>query len=184
LRQLDKFLLLAIKDMKSGLLFIIFAFLASPTIFAQKQFVQPIDWKLVSECGVKFYIPPDFKEETVKPRDSCAVKYRSDKAVIVLLMSDNVEPGDSLKDAYSDRRDFNYANTKIDGRKAEIIIVFESDPNENGLNYAALLFAPPSANKKESGGGLTLGINSVNKKERKKLMLIYQTVRFPKDSEN
>jgi hypothetical protein len=168
------------KGMKHGLFFIIFAFLASQTTCAQKHFVPPVDWKLVSECSLEFYIPPDFKEETVKPIDSCVRKYRSDKTVIVLDVIGYFTPDASRKDLYSDKRDFTYHKTKIDGRKAEIITVFELDASEDGLNYAAVLFMPQM---RKDGGNLTIWINSANEEERKKAMQIYPTVRFPKVSE-
>jgi hypothetical protein len=165
--------------MKSGLSSIILAFLIPLMIYGQKQFVVPADWKLVSECNVEFYIPPDFKKETVKPIDSCVIKYRNDKTVILIDVLGYITPDASCKDEYSDEHDFNFIQTKIDGRKAEIITVFESDDNDNAkeLNYAAVLFVPQM---RKNGGTLTIWINSVNAEERKKAMFIYQTVRFPK----
>jgi hypothetical protein len=166
--------------MKGSLIFIIL--LASHITFAQKQSVPSTGWKLVSECSVEFYIPSDFKEEKVKPIDSCVLKYQNDKTVMMLDVLGYITPDASRKDEYSDNRDFTYVKTKIDGRKAEIITVLESDEDRNakGLNYAAVLFVPQM---RKDGGNLTIWINSVSAEERKKAMVIYQTVRFPKGSE-
>jgi hypothetical protein len=168
------------RNMKRHLILIIF--LASHTIFAQKQSAPPTDWKLVSECSIEFYIPSDFKEEKVQPIDSCVLKYQNGKTVMLLDVLGYITPDESRKDEYSDNRDFTYVKTKIDGRKAEIITVLESDEDRNakGLNYAAVLFVPQM---RKDGGNLTIWINSVNEEERKKAMQIYQTVRFPKVSE-
>jgi hypothetical protein len=164
--------------MKNFLLMIIMWTLATCSVPYQEKVIQPADWNLISACGARFYLPPDFKTEQIQGIDSCVKKYRGKDTVMVLDVLGYITPDASRKEEYSEERDFRYEKTKVGGRRAEIITYFETDLRKEaeGLNYVAVLFVPQM---RQVGGNLTIWLNSKSPEERDRVMKIFQTVRFP-----
>lgn len=171
---------LLVRNMKNFLLIIIMCALASSGTPVQKNLSPSAGWKLIKECGAEFYLPPDFREESVRGIDSCVKKYRGENTLMVLDVLGYITPDASRKEEYSEERDFRYDKIKVGGRRAEIITYLETDLQKKaeGLNYAAVLFVPQM---RKDGGNLTIWLNSKSPEERERVLKIFQTVRFPKE---
>lgn len=158
---------------------IIWIFIICCSISAQNKQSLPLDWKLFNECGAQFSLPADYKEVKVRGIDSCLGKYRGASTVLMLDVLGYITPNASRKEEFSDERDVKYTKSTIDGRRAEIITFYDTEPNKDAIDfhYAAVLFIPQIS--KKDGGNFTIWTNSKSSEEREQAMKIFQTIRFP-----
>ncbi|HLM62086.1 MAG TPA: hypothetical protein VK308_14870 [Pyrinomonadaceae bacterium] len=145
-----------------------------------KKVAFPDGWKKIEACGITFYAPADLKEEKVQGIDSCVRRYRSKNILLNLdVLGYLLKESASRESEYSDEKDFQIVKTKIDGRKAEIIMHYETENLEQwkDLLYSATLFVPKMH---KDGGNLTIWTNNRNSKDRETAKKIFETVRFEK----
>ena len=119
-------------------------------------------------------------EEKVRGIDSCVRQYRGKNPLLEVDVLGYITPNASRKEEYAEERDVKYEKTKVDGRRAEIITYYETDPHTEaeGLNYGAVLFVPQT---RKSGGNLTIWTYSRSLEECERALKIFQSVRFPKE---
>ena len=145
----------------------------------QNKFVPPADWKAIKACGVRFYVPANFREETVHPIDSCVAQYRNRNTLLVLDVIMYSDPNGSRQSEYSNKRDFNLRQLNIDGQNAEIITCYETEvpPESQGLNYSAVLYVPQLP---KARGNLTVWTSSKSTEARDLAVKILESMQFPK----
>jgi hypothetical protein len=166
--------------MKNFTIVIIYLALAAVNAIAQNKFTPPANWKPISACGVKFYAPPDIREEKVQGIDSCVRRYRSPNILIELDAIMYSDPNGSRRNEYSDKRDFDLRKTKIDGQKAEIITCYETElsANAKGLNYSAVLYVPQLPKER---GNLTIWTYSKSLDARDLAIKIFESIQLAKE---
>ncbi len=141
----------------------------------------PESWKKIEECGLSFYAPSNLKEVKVQPIDSCATVYRNKNILVSLdLFENSGKQSDSRRNEYSDKKDFQIAETVVDGRKAEIITYYQNSSDfkeRKDLSYGAVLFVPMVD---ESGDNLTIWTYCRSAEDRETTTKIFETIRFEK----
>ena len=145
-----------------------------------KSSVVPDGWKKIEACGITFYAPSDLKEEKVKGIDSCVKRYRSNNISLFLdVLGFKLKESDSRRDEYSDEKDFQIVETKIDNRKAEIITHYAVEDLEQwkDLHYSATLFVPQM---RKDCCNLTIWTHNRTAEDRETAKKIFATVRFDK----
>src|SRR5258705_8819571 len=108
------------------------------------KFVSPVDWKAIKACGVVFYAPRSFRENEVRPIDSCVVQYRNENSLLTLDAIMTSDPNGTRRNDYSGKRDFELKKVTVDGQSAEVITCYDdnSSADYEGLNYLAILYVP------------------------------------------
>lgn len=141
----------------------------------------PEGWKEIQECGMTFSLPSILKEVKIQPIDSCAKDYRSKDIVFLLdVFEGGGKESDSRRNEFSGAKDFQVAETIIDGRKAEIITYYEignSFREREDLPYGAVLYVPVI---NERGENLTVWTYSRNPTDRETARKMFETIRFGK----
>ncbi len=113
-------------------------------VIKNKETVAPIDWKLVTECGLKFYIPSNLKEVKVQPIDSCIKDYESENMILSL----DVLEGSNVADSYSNlgnefinERNFKLEEFNANGQQAKIITFSDASKHEaRDLTYCTVFY--------------------------------------------
>jgi hypothetical protein len=166
--------------MKNFAIIVISWVLLAGSPMGQTKSIRSRSWKLISSCGVKFYAPPDIREEKVRGIDSCVRQYRSPNTLIELDAIMYSDPNGSRRDEYSDKRDFNLRKTKIDGQNAEIITCYETDlsADAKGLNYSAVLYVPRLPKER---GNLTIWTYSKTSEARDLAIKMLGSVQLAKE---
>lgn len=140
-----------------------------------------VDWKKIHECGLFFSMPMSLKEVKIQPIDSCAKDYRSNDILFTLdVFNGGGKESDSRRNEYSGAKDFELAETIVDGRKAEIITYYEignTFKQRENLPYGAVLYVPVID---ERGTNLTIWTYSRSAEDRETTKKIFETIRFEK----
>jgi hypothetical protein len=141
----------------------------------------PESWKKIQECGLFFSVPPSLKELKIQPIDSCVKDYRSKDILFSLdVFEGGGKESGSRRNEYSGAKDFQVAETIVDGRKAEIISYYESGNSfkqREDLPYGAVLYVPVI---NERGDNLTIWTYSRSTEDRETTKKIFETIRFEK----
>lgn len=147
----------------------------------QVNFNPPSDWKIISDCSVRFYVKPDIKlDKDARGVDSCYQEYRSANISITLDVTSGIGNSTSFKDILSRKQDFQLENIIVDGRQAELITYYDEtlasaipDKYAN-LCYVALLRAPQFF-KARNLGLFTISRTQIDRNEA---LNILQSVQF------
>ena len=148
----------------------------SISIPENKEVVLPADWKLISECEIQFYIPPDLKEEKIQPYDSCVIQLRSKNISLGIDVLEGQPDSDfSRSNEYSRRNNFRLEKTVIDKQHAEITTFSGAgkDLNAKDLDFGAVLDVPQM--------NLTMWAYSKSPEERENVIKIFKSVRSHKE---
>jgi hypothetical protein len=138
----------------------------------------PEGWKRYRECGAEFYLPADFVETPVRGIDSCVGEFHSEHVVLRLDSLGYYTPNASLRDGYRHAPQMVYSETRVDGRRAEIITSYRDDAASRNadLNYAVVLFVPAMS---RSGGNFMMSADCKTPTDRETVLNIFRSVRFP-----
>ncbi|MFN0278326.1 MAG: hypothetical protein ACKVRN_06955 [Pyrinomonadaceae bacterium] len=138
---------------------------------AQKPVEIPKDWKSISGCGVKLYVPADVAFVEDQSVDTCERFYKGKRTAIHITATEwNVGQSD-----YSNWPGHRVAKLLVNEKKAEIVTSFipiVSDPNR-GLDFSAMLLVPDFF---PDGRDLRIRAWSSSEKNRKEALSILKSV--------